>query len=632
MAELELQNVLLQTVGRSHPLLVHFPVALLVVAAASELGGLWRRSSEVGAMARGLVWFALPATFAAAFAGWTMSERDPVSRAMASTLEWHRWTGVGVLALTLLCVLLRQKTSAFRCVLFCSAIGVAVTGHLGGTMSWGEGYLLEPIQSWRAANVRTEPAPENVVSLENAVGVPRVVGPAPGVLLGGPSSFDVSEETKPLLKDPEADSTPTKMEFVKDIQPILERYCVECHGPRKKKGGLRLEPIEAAFPVGDEAFWTMLPGDGASSLLVQRMLLPREDDEAMPPKGDAVPADEIQKFITWINEGAHGPGLEHIKRVATKTADDRRLDPLGVLEPSESEQVLIDAAVAALRDRGAVVQAVAQRHYGLEVNLSLLRPAASDEHLLLLRGLEPVLVRLDLSRTSVSDQGFSKLAGFPELRDLRLGGTQLGDAIAPVLQGSPKLERLNLYGTKCTNTILTYVANLEALERLHIWGSRITDDFAVEFASAHPEIRITGLSSVVREPIPEVVVKPEPVAEVQPDPVQPEAPKDDPELASEEVNFLTKIKPIFEARCVSCHGPKKKKGQLRLEPIAEAFPEDEEDWWTILPGDPAGSLLVERIKLSEDDDGVMPPRGELLTKEEISLIEQWIAQGAKHSN
>ena len=41
------------------------------------------------------------------------------------------------------------------------------------------------------------------------------------------------------------------------------------------------------------------------------------------------------------------------------------------------------------------------------------------------------------------------------------------------------------------------------------------------------------------------------------------------------------------------------------------------------PGDPAGSLLVERIKLSEDDDGVMPPRGERLTEEEILIIEQW---------
>ena len=630
MAESELQNVLLQTVGRSHPLLVHFPVALLVVAAASELGGLWRRSPEVGAMARGLVWFALPATFAAAFAGWTMSERDPVSRAMASTLEWHRWTGVGVLALTVLCVLLRQKTSAFRGALFCGAIGVGVTGHLGGTMSWGDGYLLEPIQSWRAANARTEPAPESVAGLENTPAVP--IRPAAGVLLGGPSSLDVSEETKPRLKDPEAESTPIKMEFVKDIQPILERYCVECHGPRKKKGGLRLEPIDAAFPTGDEDFWTMLPGDGESSLLVQRMLLPRDDDEAMPPKGDAVPADEIQKVITWINAGAHGPGLEHIKRAATKAVDERRLDPLGVLEPTEAEQALIDTAVAALRDRGVVVQAVAQRHYGLEVNLSLLRPAASDEHLDLLRGLEPVLVRLDLSRTAVTDEGFAQVAALPELRDLRLGGTQLGDAIAPVLKQSPKLTRLNLYGTKCSEALLPTLSNLESLERLHIWGSKISGDSAIAFATANPELRVTGLPPVVREPIPEVVVDPESIAELQPELNQPTTSEVDSEPASEEVHFLTKIKPILEARCVSCHGPKKKKGGLRLEPIAEAFLEGQEDWWTILPGDPAGSLLVERIKLTADDDGVMPPRGELLTKEEISLIEQWIARGAKHTN
>ena len=630
MAESELQSVLMQTVGRSHPLLVHFPVALLVVAAASELGGLWRRSPEVGAMARGLVWFALPATFAAAFAGWTMSERDPVSRAMASTLEWHRWTGVGVLALTVLCVLLRQKTSAFRGALFCGAIGVGVTGHLGGTMSWGDGYLLEPIQSWRAANARTEPAPESVAGLENTPAVP--VRPAAGVLLGGPSSLDVSEETKPRLKDPEAESTPIKMEFVKDIQPILERYCVECHGPRKKKGGLRLEPIDAAFPTGDEDFWTMLPGDGESSLLVQRMLLPRDDDEAMPPKGDAVPADEIQKVITWINAGAHGPGLEHIKRAATKAVDERRLDPLGVLEPTEAEQALIDTAVAALRDRGVVVQAVAQRHYGLEVNLSLLRPAASDEHLDLLRGLEPVLVRLDLSRTAVTDEGFAQVAALPELRDLRLGGTQLGDAIAPVLKQSPKLTRLNLYGTKCSEALLPTLSNLESLERLHIWGSKISGDSAIAFATANPELRVTGLPPVVREPIPEVVVDPESIAELQPELNQPTTSEVDSEPASEEIHFLTKIKPILEARCVSCHGPKKKKGGLRLEPIAEAFPKGEEDWWTILPGDPAGSLLVERIKLTADDDGVMPPRGELLTKEEISLIEQWIARGAKHTN
>ena len=138
---------------------------------------------------------------------------------------------------------------------------------------------------------------------------------------------------------------------------------------------------------------------------------------------------------------------------------------------------------------------------------------------------------------------------------------------------------------------------------------------ATALASTHPEIRIPGLPLVDRTPVPEVVVKPETVAEVQPDSVQPEATKGDREIASERVNFLTKIKPTFEARSVSCQGPKKKKGQLRLETIAEAFPEDDKDWLAILPGEPAEILLVEMVKLSEDDDGVMPPRGELLSKE-----------------
>ena len=144
MAESELRSVLLQTTGRGHQAIFHALVALFAVAATSELNGLWRHSSKVGRMARALVWFALPATLAAAFSGWTMSEPDPVSQAKASNVEWYCWAGVCVLALPLLCVLLRLKTSAIRCVLFCGATGGAVTGHLGCTMGWGEGYLLEP--------------------------------------------------------------------------------------------------------------------------------------------------------------------------------------------------------------------------------------------------------------------------------------------------------------------------------------------------------------------------------------------------------------------------------------------------------------------------------------------------------
>ena len=325
MAESELQNVLLQTVGRSHPLLVHFPVALLVVAAVSELGGLWRRSPEVGAMAGGWSGSLSPQLFAAAFAGWTMSERDPVSRAMASTLEWHRWTGVGVLALTLLCVLLRQKTSAFRGVLFCGAIGVAVTGHLGGTMSWGEGYLLEPIQSWRAANAQTEPAPESVVRLGKwSRETSRCCSRSAfwGGLHRSMCLKKRSHGSKILKQIPR----PPKSNLSKTSSPSWRRTALNATGHERRKVVFVSNPSTRRSRLGmrisGPCFLEMV-----KVLLVQRMLLPRDDDEAMPPKGDAVPADEIQKVITWINEGAHGPGLEHIKRVATKAADERRLDP-----------------------------------------------------------------------------------------------------------------------------------------------------------------------------------------------------------------------------------------------------------------------------------------------------------------
>ena len=159
-------------------------------------------------------------------------------------------------------------------------------------------------------------------------------------------------------------------------------------------------------------------------------------------------------------------------------------------------------------------------------------------------------------------------------------------------------------------------------------GFAITDDFAATFASTHPEIRITGLPPVVREPIPEVVVKPEPVAKVNLRRFC-QASKRIPIPSSLQKKSISspRSNPSLKHAVSLATAPKRKRVWTSVGAIAEAFPEGDEDWWTILPGDPTGSLLVERIKLSEDDDGAMPPRGERLTEEEILIIEQWIARG-----
>jgi mono/diheme cytochrome c family protein len=99
------------------------------------------------------------------------------------------------------------------------------------------------------------------------------------------------------------------------------------------------------------------------------------------------------------------------------------------------------------------------------------------------------------------------------------------------------------------------------------------------------------------------------------------------------VTFAADIKPIFEKSCVSCHGPEKAKGKLRLDSL-EAALKGGEDGKVVEPGHSAESPLVHNIAHLGDPDDYMPPpknKGNIppLTTEQIALIRAWIDQGAK---
>lgn len=94
------------------------------------------------------------------------------------------------------------------------------------------------------------------------------------------------------------------------------------------------------------------------------------------------------------------------------------------------------------------------------------------------------------------------------------------------------------------------------------------------------------------------------------------------------VDFNLQIRPILTQYCSSCHGGVKQAGDLSFVYAEKVLPPD---GWVIEPGDPEGSVLIERIK-SDDPDERMPPPNEHpepLPPGEIKLLEQWIAEGAK---
>lgn len=147
---------------------------------------------------------------------------------------------------------------------------------------------------------------------------PPVAGQSAGVATPGANARPVSAaEPNAAGSGGAASSTPAtsssgNVDFTTQVQPILEKHCVGCHGPEKQKGKLRLDSLAAALKGGSEAGPAIVPGKPGESALVKRLLIdPAKDanDELMPPanKGGPLDKSQIELVHRWINEGADWP-------------------------------------------------------------------------------------------------------------------------------------------------------------------------------------------------------------------------------------------------------------------------------------------------------------------------------------
>src|SRR5262245_88426 len=99
--------------------------------------------------------------------------------------------------------------------------------------------------------------------------------------------------------------------------------------------------------------------------------------------------------------------------------------------------------------------------------------------------------------------------------------------------------------------------------------------------------------------------------------------------ADQSVDFARDIRPIFEAACYKCHGPKLARGQLRLDDEKSA-PKGGISGAAVIPGESGKSLLLRRI-LGEGGEPRMPMGASPLKPAQIEMIRKWIDQGAEWS-
>jgi len=283
-----------------------------------------------------------------------------------------------------------------------------------------------------------------------------------------------------------------KVDFAKSIQGVFEARCIDCHGPKKQKGDLRLDSQEAALAE------VVKPGKSGESELYKHISLPADHEDIMPPKGDPLTKEQIAAIKQWIDEGANWPKelvlISAKDRAAAEAAAKKLPEPEIKEAPvSDGEKVAIAklSSGEGIGDKSSapLVMALAQNTKLIYANFRLVGKDVKDEHLAPLADIQN-LSELDLANTQVTAAGLGSIKGNKNLTKLSLANTSIDDAALKQIEGLTNLMSLNLYNTKVTDAGLSSLKNMKFLRKVYAWQSGVTEKGVVELNKALPNVDV----------------------------------------------------------------------------------------------------------------------------------------------
>lgn len=426
---------LLATFGRTHPLLLHFPIVLLLVLAVLY----WFPKSIGNEGFRQLKFFlsiTLLLTGLSVVTGLFLSTEPGY---VTEEIQLHKWTGVGVfwLATAWWLVMYKSKLVGKVCTVGVLIL-VLITGHLGASLTHGEDFLLAHLQK----DPQVTP-----VSYQDALAFEHV------------------------------------------IQPIFNQKCISCHKASKQKGELRLDQISYIQKGGEsgELFDYQTP---ENSLLLQRIHLPLADEDHMPPKGKPqLTSAELAILTAWIKESADF----EMKLVDFSSESELKNLTLGFFEEINEKSYSFEPAskkqIDGLRNEYTHINPVYPESPALVVRL-FGKDKYRPENLSNLQPIQKQVVDLNLSKLPIKDGDLKIISKFENLEKLNLASTEITGQSLVELQELKSLRQLSLVGNTLSEAGWNNLLQLKDLNKLFIWNTNVSEEILEALENALPHTQI----------------------------------------------------------------------------------------------------------------------------------------------
>lgn len=441
--------------GRFHPLIVHFPIALVIVVALLEWSSLLlKRPQWRVAVAPILGFAALGALFSVIHGTLLVAGNGQ----MSATTEQHLWAGAAFTILVLLlvpirCMVIRTKHKVagipYHAGLLLALPTLMVASHLGGNLTHGPDYLVAYMPKPLKQSLASLPSP-----LPEFIGLPK------------------DKLTNPLETSSQAREI-TLYEAL--FQAPLEKHCVSCHNPGKIRGALLMHTLEKLMEGGESGPAIQL-GSLAKSELYQRITLDRNDPYFMPPDGKPpLPDTTVSQLKWWIESGLPGETpisaiedapeaiLEALQPLRTASSDTSHSPPLTFDGWTETQLNTINAQIP-----GRVLPLSRQAEDGLRLITAGVGSDFDDQALAAIAPVADSLREADLGRTQITDSGLRHIAKWQHLRSLKLNHTQIDGTGLHHLESLAQLESLNLYHTQLSGQGLNSIAKIPNLRQLYL--------------------------------------------------------------------------------------------------------------------------------------------------------------------